>query len=138
LPSAERATVVPKVKVFAGVESAVPADQVPALRVNTVTAPVPLSPPPGSPTKISFPLAEIATEVPKSKPVDGTAKAVPEDHPDPVEVYTVALPPVPPPKLLGSPTTAVDPFPETATDVPKELALAGRVRPVGGLSVEPL
>ena len=50
----------------AGVESAVPADQVPPLRVNSVTAPVPLSPPPGSPTRISFPLAEMATELPNS------------------------------------------------------------------------
>ena len=59
---------------FAGVESAVPVDQVPPLRVNSVTAPVPLSPPSGSPTRISFPLAEIATEFPKSYAVDGTAK----------------------------------------------------------------
>ena len=41
-------------------------------------------------------------------------------------------------KLSGSPTTAVDPFPETATEVPKELASAGRVRALGALSVEPL
>jgi hypothetical protein len=95
---------------------------------------VPLTPPVGSPTRISFPLADIATEFPKENAFGGTAKGVPEDHPDPVEVYTVAVPlPVP-----GSPTTAVDPFPEMATDVPKEIALAGRVRPVGVLSVDPL
>ncbi len=72
--------------------------------------------------------------------MDGTAKAVPEDHPDPVTVYTVAVPPVlvVASKLPGSPTTAVDPFPEIATAVPNALAPAGRVRTLGVLSVEPL
>ena len=126
---------------FVGVESGVPADQVPPLRVNSVTAPVPFSPPSGSPTRISFPLAEIATEFPNSNAFSGTANAVPEDHPDPVEVYTVAVPNMSfaaSEVLFGSPTTAVDPFAEIATDVPKELAPAGRVRALGVLSVEPL
>jgi hypothetical protein len=72
--------------------------------------------------------------------VDGTANAVPEDHPDPVEVYTVAVPivPVAASLLFGSPTTAVDPFAEIATDVPKALEPAGRVRESYVLSVEPL
>jgi hypothetical protein len=72
--------------------------------------------------------------------LDGTAKAVPEVQTDPVKVYTVAVPlvPVVVSTLLGSPTTAVDPFPAIATEVPNAPALAGRVSALGVLSVEPL
>ena len=127
VPSPERATDVPNAASVAGAVSDVPADHDPLAKVKTVASPVPESPPPGSPTIAVVPLADIATELPKSSAVSGGVSAVPDDHVAPLNVYTVAAPVG---TLPGSPTMAVVPFAETASDVPNELAEAGRVSAV--------
>src|SRR3974390_255314 len=66
VPSADSATVVPNADVVGGGLSAAPADQAPFDNVNTVAAPVPASPPPGSPTSAVTPSSDRATESPKS------------------------------------------------------------------------
>jgi hypothetical protein len=98
VPSPDKATDVPKhtgksealhvsaVAVVAGTVRGVPDDHDPLARVNTVAAPVPASPPPGSPTIAVVPLADIATEVPKSSAVSGTESGVPADHVVPLNV----------------------------------------------------
>ena len=65
----------------------------------------------------------------------GAVSAVPDDHVAPLNVYTVAAPRG---ILPGSPTMAVVPFAETASDVPNELAEAGRVSAVPAESDVPL
>ena len=79
----------------------------------------------GSPTTATEPEFDNATEVPNSAELVGTARSVPSFH-ESAKVYTVAAPvPLSPPK--GSPTRAVVPDPESATDVPKAPSSAGAV-----------
>src|SRR5271169_2096422 len=93
-----------------------------------VAAPVPTSPPSGSPTRAVVPLADKATDVPKTVPVDGGVRGDPFDHDPLANVYTVAAPAAP---FAGSPIIATVPFEESATDVPNAPL------PAGGFKVVP-
>jgi hypothetical protein len=75
------------------------------------------------------PLLESATEVPKALEVFGPVNCGPVDHEEPPPVNMVAAPwPAAPPP--GSPTSAVEPSLESATEVPNELAVSGAVSAV--------
>ena len=94
---------------------------------NEVTRPRPALPADGSPTSAIEPEFDNATDVPNADGIGlvGTTRSVPAFH-EVVWVYTVAAPvSLSPP--TGSPTSAIVPVPESATDVPNSPASGGAV-----------